>query len=556
MKAEIQNINHGQSNNYFEWLKAHWLFLSIALIVLAKNWLLEVVPFVARDGFRHDDSLFIRLAASIVDGKWLGEFDQYILIKGPIYPLWIAFNYYLGLDIIHTQDLLFLFACLVILKAISADVKNQAALLLIFVFLYLNPVSFDYLSISHAFRMVIYTSLTLLCFGALLGLFLRLYSQDRKYIYWSVLFGISISLFWYTREEGEWLLPGIALIAGSFIFFQIYKRQWRQFRSAIIGFIIVPVMLWGGTTGILGYMNWKNYGMFYVIEVMTPNFTRAYNALLKIEPQEFRRYYPVRTTTIEKLFELSPKIKELSTFEGLDDFTGAQFIWAFRKAVDHAGYYSQGAQYADQYYSDLADELEALCENERVVCNEQLLSYVTVWRPEYTNEFGSSFIKLFKRVIRFKDFSMSQDGFYSTGGTTYLNSVQKLTHARIQLYEKQVFYPDSKFFEPLSEFKTNVLSVLGKSQLWIRPALFYLAVILLVVAGIRDLMHKRYNPYTIYSMAVLGSIVTLVVGITIIDLTAYRSLFRPLHGVLPLPPLFIITVVLAWSVDRSLYEKE
>lgn len=539
------------------WLRKNWLLLSIGLIVILKNWLLEDIPFVARFGFLHDDTLFLTQATSILGGNWLGNFSEYTLIKGPVYPLWLAFNFILGMDVIHAQDMLFLVASIIVIKAVSISIKNRLVLLVVFIFVYLNPVSYDFLSISHAFRMVIYTSLSLMVFGSMLGLFLRLIKGDKRYIYWSLLFGVAISFFWYTREEGVWVLPGVLLIAGSLLIYSMYRRDWLQLRSTMLGFIVIPVMLWSSMSGILAYMNWKHYGMFYIIEVTTPNFSRVYNALLSIEPETFKRHVPVRIETIDKLRKLSPKMSELKGFEGVGekDYPAYMFIWAFRHSVALAGYYEKGAKYADQYYADLAEELEGLCSNGKIKCGKLPMDYVPAWRPEYTREFPAVYLRLLKKVIKFKDFSMDQDGYYSTGDMTFLTSMQRLTHARLQDYKNQVNFPGDTFYEPVSRFKSSTLEILGEFMLTERLAIFYLSILLLIVVAVLDIRMKNFNPYTIFSLAILGSIMALVTGLTIIYITAYQSLFRPMHGILPIVPLFSIAVVLAIYHNRRSNEQ-
>ena len=38
----------------------------------------------------HDDGYFMRMASHIASGQWLGAYDQYTLMKGPGYPLFVA----------------------------------------------------------------------------------------------------------------------------------------------------------------------------------------------------------------------------------------------------------------------------------------------------------------------------------------------------------------------------------------------------------------------------------------------------------------------------------
>lgn len=47
----------------------------------------------------HDDGLFMSLGAYLSEGRWLGPFNQYTLMKGPGYAAFLALNNWLGTPI-------------------------------------------------------------------------------------------------------------------------------------------------------------------------------------------------------------------------------------------------------------------------------------------------------------------------------------------------------------------------------------------------------------------------------------------------------------------------
>ena len=47
----------------------------------------------------HDDGLFMRLAHQIAMGQWLGPFNQFTLMKGPGYPVFLAVGATGGLSV-------------------------------------------------------------------------------------------------------------------------------------------------------------------------------------------------------------------------------------------------------------------------------------------------------------------------------------------------------------------------------------------------------------------------------------------------------------------------
>jgi hypothetical protein len=45
----------------------------------------------------HDDGLFMALGRSLAEGHWLGDFNQFTLMKGPGFPAFV--NNWLGIPI-------------------------------------------------------------------------------------------------------------------------------------------------------------------------------------------------------------------------------------------------------------------------------------------------------------------------------------------------------------------------------------------------------------------------------------------------------------------------
>jgi hypothetical protein len=68
--------------------------ITCLLLVLVKLWLVRA-HLVAVTNTPHDDLLFIRHAHSILNGGWLGDYNQLTLIKEPFYPIFIALSNWL-----------------------------------------------------------------------------------------------------------------------------------------------------------------------------------------------------------------------------------------------------------------------------------------------------------------------------------------------------------------------------------------------------------------------------------------------------------------------------
>jgi hypothetical protein len=107
--------------------------------VLFRYFLTAGMPLVAHAHGAFDDALFIRLANSIANGEWLGEYDKLTLIKAPFYPLFIATNYLLGLQFKAIEHLIYTLACLSVYFALLKASGNRYWSLVPFLLLLFSP---------------------------------------------------------------------------------------------------------------------------------------------------------------------------------------------------------------------------------------------------------------------------------------------------------------------------------------------------------------------------------------------------------------------------------
>ena len=67
-----------------------WLtYLYVSLLGLAYVIVAVHTPISLRPDGLHDDGLFIRLGRSLAEGRWLGGFNQFTLMKGPGFRLFL-----------------------------------------------------------------------------------------------------------------------------------------------------------------------------------------------------------------------------------------------------------------------------------------------------------------------------------------------------------------------------------------------------------------------------------------------------------------------------------
>lgn len=506
-------------------------------------------------GWPYDHTHFINQATSILSGEWLGEFSFTTLIKGPVYPLWISFNHVIGLDIIHSQDLLYMAACLTVMFAARPVISNRWVLFLIFALLYLSPHTYNYQSVANTMRMTIYPAFALMSLGALLGMVTRLLVWQRVEWKWMFLFGLAFSLFWYTREEGIFLVPSVLLILGSALIYVWLSAFGGKRLPATAALVIPPLLVIGGVTGLLIYLNQMHYDAPYVIETKTENHMRAQNAFLRVKPDEWKRFHELEPAQRQRIFAVSSKAAELApSFTGHGYFEAARSSWAIREAVNNAGYYDKGAAAVDTFYDQMASQIEAACDDGRLECYDLLFPGMPAWRPVFTKDFPGQFVKELKEIIRFKVFTPYLDNVYSFGDRNYRHHHDILTHSRSRLVKGEV-PSEVNFHSGLQSFKLDVLAVIGKVHQKLRPILFYIALLVLIWLSVRAIIEKRFDLTVVFGYAIIGAIISLTLILTIISVAVYQDSFRASHAAIPLTSLLAVVMLIAYQYRSGLLKR-
>ena len=189
-------------------IRSGWLWAAILVTVL-KLWLTNSQTVFAIGPAFHDDQLFVKLAAHIINGEWLGPYDQFTLAKGPLFPLFIAATFWIGLPLIFAQQLFYAGACTVLTVAMRPWLRNSALQCGFYLLLLLNPISYDAANLTRLMRQNLYTPLALLTIAGLIMLFSRRRETVRRMFFPAILAGLSFGGFWLTREESVWLLPAV-----------------------------------------------------------------------------------------------------------------------------------------------------------------------------------------------------------------------------------------------------------------------------------------------------------------------------------------------------------
>ena len=156
----------------------------------------------------------IQIADNIVEGNWVGNYNDSVLSKGLTFPIILSICYFIKLDYITMMTLLYTLSCLVLTYVLSKRIKSKLMLFIIYGITLFTPVMYSYQVMQRVYRNAIIPSLAILIISGYLLLF---FIREEK-IYWkkyliSLGIGIILALFWYTREDSIWILPFIIFMS-------------------------------------------------------------------------------------------------------------------------------------------------------------------------------------------------------------------------------------------------------------------------------------------------------------------------------------------------------
>lgn len=333
-----------------------------------------------------DDGYFISSAISILNGQWLGTYNNVTLIKGITYTYFLIVNKLLGLSITASIAMLYAGSCLTFTTALRRIGLGKNIAILLFIILLLEPALLP----TRIIRDNIYHSLTLLTAS---GVIYLVFDTNIKIITLAA-FGICSGLFWMTREEGIWVIPSLLGLIGYGLLQKDNQHEKIKYFSNIaifLTFSLIPL----ATTATINHLL---YGRFQRVDFKSGEFVSALNALNSVDDATNTRHIPVSIEKRHKIYNVSPAFKELEPFlenknnvwiqsscaiypEICGDYAGGWFIWALRDATQAAGYYSDPNKAAN-YYRRLAEEINLSCSHGKLKCKRTIIPFMPIIQKE------------------------------------------------------------------------------------------------------------------------------------------------------------------------------
>ena len=256
----------------------------------------------------HDDRLFMDQGRSILAGDWLGPFHELTLAKGPTFSLFLAASAASGWSLQFNVVLFHAIACAVFVVAVSPWVMKPGWRLLLFTALLFDPHSMSAELISRVLRSAIHPALTLLVFAGFIGMLTRVDRAWFRLLPWGLLAGLAGAAFWYSREEGIWVLPSILLLMSIALYLAWLNRNAGRIAMGIV-LVLPAIVFWGGKSA-LRAMNQYHYGTWIGVDVLEGAYPEAYGAILRVENPDPLKGVPATRATRELIYAEKPWMTE------------------------------------------------------------------------------------------------------------------------------------------------------------------------------------------------------------------------------------------------------
>ena len=536
-------------------LKKYWLIEVIIFITVIRIIMVAHLPIYAISTAAIDDALMVKEANSLKSFEWLGGYNQFTLVKGMMFPLFLAILNYIGISYTVGVTVFYIISIIIFVWVIKDKIKNKYALAFIYLLLLFNPATFGYANIQRVYRNSITPTQAMLMISCFMSIYFKIDNEKyRKTNYlWALGAGISLATFWNTREDSIWIIPFVIVITILTIvkiifYYKKNKNIKRSIPKIIISILPVIVLILANTT--ISFINYKVYGINTVNELNNSNFTKAMKSIYAVKPEENIENVTVTREKLERIYKYSPTMESIKEYmnEGIDLYKGADrnpednevedgwFFWSFREAVARAGYYDNGPQEAESIYKKISDEIEnVLNEGKLERQNVMPSALMPPWRKGTMPQLLNAMERTIKYVVSFDKIELKiqpsiDDG---NGGIQLFETItnNKAIHPN-QQYENEIatmtryarrFNKIIRGYQ-LTGYALAVVGVIG-----------YIYIIIETIKNIRK--NKNYEDIdtVILLTGIIGSFIVLVAGVSYNEIASCDSInYMYLSGAYPL----------------------
>lgn len=350
------------------------VILLILFIVFLKQSLVSDLPINILAHAKQDDALMVDMAKEMLNGNYLGGYNDLIFTKGIMFPLFLVIGYSLGFSYISFQTLVYTLSCAFFIYSIKDFIKSKWILLGIFVALVFNPLSFASETLMRVYRNGITMSQVLIIIGSYIGMYMNR-TDKKKTMFFALFGGLGISTMYHTREDAFWIMPFMIVVTMILVGLLIKDKKKDIIKTGKMQTLIyvMPFVMLTLVTNIISTINYNNYGIYTYNELNDSNFTKCMKAIYSVKPNVEIEYVSNPKEKIERIAEVSPTFSTIvdvmlnnnyKYFDGYDrkpddgEVEDGWFFWVLRESVVESGVYKT-VNDIDNFYLKVTEEINA-----------------------------------------------------------------------------------------------------------------------------------------------------------------------------------------------------
>ena len=527
------------------------LYLFLVIITLYRIHLAVSIPLYADASANLDDFMMVKYAIKMINFEWLGTFNYLTLAKSTSYSLFLAIGYFLHIPYSMFLILCYISSIVLLILALKKIINNKVVLTILYTILLYSPAMFHVENTIKIYRGGLIITFALFVIACVIGLFSNRDEKLKKMLLWSIGLSLSLSFFWFIKEDSIWILPFVLGISiATIIWLLINKRKMSDYIKRIL-IILIPFVSLIFVNVLFKSLNYVCYGEYTITDRTGTYYKSFLHDLLSIKSKRIDGIW-ITKDTMYKAIDASKTLKKIKPQIDLmydsswalvkGEIKGDIIFWTIRGAMNDAGVYKDGGKKANEFYKKIHKELTKAFDDGKL--KRENAFYIS----DVTKGITKGDIKYFKKELpkEFKvliDYSENEIGTYNAKGQ-YADIVlmDYVTNSKIvwpQVAGNELY--NQMYNNALSSVKkaNKIVSIYQKSGKIIFITSI-IGIVILVIKTIIDLFKKKYT-YLPVSIIIIGLVLTIfvvVIGISWFvswfEYIKYRYMYNYSCGIIPL----------------------
>lgn len=527
------------------------MILSVCMLIclVIRHYLILELPIFAYVDYINDDELMVEQANNIKQGNWLGVYGYNTLLKGPVFPLYLAVLSILKLPYLLTTTLVYAVSICLFVYSIKDIIKNKFALFTVFLVMLFNPIMFS-IDFQRVYRNSLTPSLAIMIISFLNIAFLNRNNEKIRWYVSGIIFGSLIfPFFYYIREDSIWIVPFIVfyfiIIALNVIITCLSKHVIKIEYIVKLFLLVLPLITLMLFNVVVGEINNKHYGDDAINMSDIDSLQAALHAILIVKTEDINSGASNPREKIRRLYVVSPTLNSMKdNFERLQniisgrengDVGDAMFMWAFLETISSSGYNTFEAQ--DKVFNDIANEINQAIEDGKLETQDLTPIFADAAYYKFnTKSMVQAIYKAFLKINDYKSFGI-MDTYGSLYSSEYFESririFLEITNDRMLLnneprswnmYGELVKESQQDYINDMQP-KINILNnitdvydVVSDVIIIVGYASYAIITVVLIIKAIKKDAKELFDSWVVLS-GIIGATFTLCFGVAYTSIT-------------------------------------